>query len=105
MEIPETLETFGTDGPSGYWWEVLMDPETKNAASLVIRGEQPPYTEPLYLMHFATYVALDMARMIWGHRLRSEWGEEPLLELEVDFLEDDAGPVVNVGMALLKDAA
>ena len=105
MEIPEMLETYGMDGPSEYWWQVVMDPASKNAASLVIRGERPPYTEPLFLMHFATDVALDMARVIWGPRLRSEWGEEPLLEIEVDFLEDDSGPVVNVGMELLKDAA
>lgn len=105
MEIPETLETYGTDGPSDYWWEVVTDPAARNSASLVIRGERPPYTEPLFLMHFATDVALDIARLIWGHRLRAEWGAEPLIEIEVDFLEDDAGPVVNVGIELLKDAA
>jgi len=105
MQMPEMLETYGTDGPSEYWWEVVMDPESKNAASLVIRGERPPYTEPLFLMHFATDVALDMARLIWGQRLIAEGGADPLIEIEVDFLQDDAGPVVNVGIELLKDAA
>ena len=105
MQIPEALETCGIDGPSAYWWEIVMDGENENAASLVIRGEQPPYTEPLFLIHFATDVALDMARLIWGHRLRAEWEAEPVIEIEVDFLQDDAGPTVNVGIELLRDAA
>ena len=105
MQIPEMLETYGTDGPSEYWWEVVTDPAVRDSASLVIRGERPPYTEPLFLMHFATDVALDIARLIWGQRLVAEGGTDPVIEIEVDFAEDDAGPMVNVGIELLKDAA
>jgi hypothetical protein len=105
MHVPKNLETYGSDGPGEYWWEIVLDPQVENAASLVIRGERPPYTEPLFLMHFATDVALDMARLIWGSRLLAERGAEPLIELEVDLVEYEAGPVVNVGIELLKDAA